>query len=70
MSRLRRFHGAPTTRLIVSVEDSFIEALDAHIGRGSRHPASGNRAEFVRLAIEEKLVRDKAALNKRMVSKG
>ena len=69
MSSLRRFNSEQVSRLIVSVLKAVVDEVDFVTQRGSRHPASGNRAEFVRLAIEEKLVRDKAALNKRMVGK-
>ena len=59
MSYRRKFHGAGINRLIVSVPVEDVEEIDALI-RG-RHPAKGNRSEFVRLAIREKLARDKWA---------
>ena len=48
---LRRFHGEPVTRLIVSVPMATVKSVDSAM-RPSR-----NRSEFVRLAIEEKLAR-------------
>lgn len=56
MSKNRIFKETPKTRLIVSVETSTVGLIDELIFRG--HPAKGNRSEFVRLAIEEKLERD------------
>ena len=57
--RLRRFHGAPVVRLIVSVAADEVERIDAHLVRGLPSWAMpGNRSEFVRVAIEEKLARD------------
>lgn len=63
MSKNRQFNGAPTIRLIVSVEQTTVTAVDALINYpwGNDHPVRGNRAEFVRLAIQEKLERDLAA---------
>lgn len=52
----RYFNGTPTTRLIVTCEQSVIDAVDSHIKR-SRY-TRGNRAEFVRQAIMEKLGRE------------
>ncbi|WP_061291124.1 hypothetical protein [Azotobacter vinelandii] len=62
MSKNRLFKDQSKTRLIVSVELDTVEAIDRLIGPpyGSKHPAKGNRSEFVRLAIEEKLARDLA----------
>lgn len=64
MSKNRLFRGAPTVRLITSVEASTVARIDELINYpfggypyGSRHPARGNRAEFVRLAIEVELAR-------------
>ena len=57
--RLRRFYGAPVVRLIVSVAADQVESIDAHLVRGLPSWAvPGNRSEFVRVAIEEKLARD------------
>lgn len=57
MSLCRRFHGAPVMRLIVSVPAEVLGRVDELLSaRG--HPARGCRAEFVRLAISEKLARD------------
>jgi metal-responsive CopG/Arc/MetJ family transcriptional regulator len=60
MSMARRFHGKPVMRLIVSVPDEVVQRVDNLLKLNRRHPARGNRAEFVRLAILEKLERDKA----------
>ena len=59
---LRRFHGEPVTRLIVSVTVSDVARVDRLIERrGSSWAWPGNRSEFVRLAIEEKLEREALA---------
>ncbi|CAN5736597.1 hypothetical protein BH18PSE1_BH18PSE1_08580 [soil metagenome] len=49
------------SRLIVSVPMEAVEAIDRLIAYpyGRDHPAHGNRSEFVRLAIREKLNREK-----------
>ena len=64
MSMCRRFEGAPVRRLIVSVPVETVREVDDLItGRWYlTHPARGCRAEFVRLAIAEKLERDRTAL--------
>lgn len=62
MSMARRFHGKPVTRLIVSVPDDVVAAVDRLLKLARHHPARGNRAEFVRLAIAEKLARDKGPI--------
>jgi metal-responsive CopG/Arc/MetJ family transcriptional regulator len=61
MSKNRLFGDKAKERLIVSVETAVIEAIDRLIcyPYGSQHPAAGNRSEFVRMAIEEKLARDR-----------
>lgn len=61
MSMCRRFHGARIMRLIVSVPADLVAEVDRLIDWriGSRHPAKGCRAEFVRLAVAEKLERDR-----------
>lgn len=59
MSMARRFHGKPVMRLIVSVPDDVVQQVDSLLKLARNHPARGNRAEFVRLAIVEKLARDK-----------
>ena len=56
MTKLRRFHGTPVVRLIVSVAASDVARLDDFL-----NPTRfwrGNRSEFVRAAIVEKLERD------------
>lgn len=55
MSMTRRFHGEPVSRLIVSVPLDVVHRMD-EVARG-KHPARGNRSEFIRLAIAEKLER-------------
>ena len=59
MSKNRLFHGNPTRRLIVSVDLDTVSKVDRLIGWQSnkRHPACGNRSEFVRQAIERELAR-------------
>ena len=54
----RKFKGAGImpVRLIVNVHPDTVAAIDKLIKW--RHPAQRNRAEFVRLALEEKLQRD------------
>lgn len=58
MSMARRFHGEPFERLIINVLASRVKEVDALISY--RHAARGNRAEFIRLAIDEKYGRDVA----------
>ena len=66
MSMCRRFYGEPVTRLIVSVPVDVVAELDSLIaGRWPKfHPARGCRAEFIRIAIAEKLERDSQATPK------
>ena len=62
---LRRFHGEPVTRLIVSVTVADVARVDRLIERhGSSWTWPGNRSEFVRQAIEEKLKREAIARTK------
>ena len=58
MSMCRRFKGAPVMRLIVSVPTETVVRIKALMANRD-HPARGCRAEFVRLAIAEKLARDR-----------
>lgn len=59
MKRKHRFGHAAKTRLIISIEERTVEQVDQLIrSRGAHHPARGNRSEFVRLAIEEKMQRE------------
>ncbi len=60
MSKNRLFNEASRTRLIVSVESDIVKTIDRLISYpcGNGHAAKGNRSEFVRLAVEEKLERD------------
>lgn len=68
MTMRRKFEGEPVNRLIVSVPVQVVEVIDQLIysrfpsTRHKIHPAKGNRSEFVRLAIMEKLERDHAAI--------
>ena len=57
MSMCRRFHGEAVVRLIVSVPTNVVVQIDC-LMKWVRHPARGCRAEFVRLALAEKLARD------------
>ena len=60
-SLCRRFNGAKVERLIVSVLAATVAQVDSLLNDGRRrHAARGCRAEFVRLAISEKLARDMA----------
>ena len=54
-NKLRRFHGEPVRRLIVSVSLATVNAIDDT--SRNRWGNCGNRSEFVRLAIEERLAR-------------
>ena len=56
MTKCRRFNGEPVNRLIVSVPRVVVAKVDAQIAATRR---SLCRSEFVRLAILEKLERDK-----------
>ncbi|EKT58478.1 hypothetical protein [Providencia sneebia] len=58
----RYFNDVPTTRLIVTCEQSVIDMVDIHI-RTDR-VTRGNRAEFVRQAIIEKLKKKIAQIAK------
>lgn len=60
MSKNRMFREQPKSRLIVSISAHTVSAIDQLIRHPSEsgHAARGNRSEFVRLAIEEKLARD------------
>ena len=62
MSMCRRFYGEVVRRLIVSVPVATVDQIDALLaGYGRRHPADRCRAEFIRIAIAEKLERDRKA---------
>ena len=70
MPMRRKFKGEPINRLIVSVPLSMVEQIDRvtrckypRPNRYNRHPAFGNRSEFVRLAIVEKLERDQLTID-------
>lgn len=56
MSMCRRFNGAPVVRLIVSVPAEMVAMVDSLLT--GPHPARGCRAEFVRLALADRLTRD------------
>jgi hypothetical protein len=62
MSMCRRFYGEEVRRLIVSVPVITVTEIDALLSGssfGKRHPANGCRSEFIRIAIDEKLQRDR-----------
>lgn len=69
MTMRRKFEGEPVNRLIVSVPVQVVEVIDQLIysrfpsTRHKIHPARGNRSEFVRLAIVEKLERDQVIID-------
>ena len=67
MSKNRVFNETSKARLIVSVESDTVKTIDRLIcyPYGNGHAAKGNRSEFVRLAIEEKLERDVVRLQNR-----
>ena len=54
----RYFNGIEKKRLIISVESHVVAEIDNLIHWP--HPAMRNRSEFIRQAIAEKLIRDKA----------
>ncbi|MGF0337508.1 hypothetical protein [Ectopseudomonas toyotomiensis] len=55
----RNFGGTPKIRMIVCIEKHTIEKLDQFVDAISeRRPCQGNRSEFVRQAIEEKMQRE------------
>ena len=66
MSMCRRFHGEPVTRLIVSVPVDVVAEVDRLLVGfwHYKHPAKGCRAEFIRIAIVEKLERDRQLVPK------
>jgi len=70
MPKRRKFGGQSVTRLILSVPVPMLGEIDRvtrckypRPNRCSRHPALGNRSEFVRLAIVEKLERDQVIID-------
>lgn len=66
MSMCRRFHGEPVRRLIISVPIVTVADID-NLMAGiwcRQHPAKGCRAEFIRIAIAEKLERDRETMPK------
>ncbi len=54
----RRFKGRPTERLIVTVPADVLRTVDRLMQAHPDHPACGCMAEFVRLALAEKLGRE------------
>ena len=55
----RNFGGTPKIRMIVCIEKHTIEKLDQFVDAiCERRPCQGNRSEFVRQAIEEKMQRE------------
>ena len=70
MQKRRKFGSESVTLLIVSVPVSVVGEIDRvtrckypRPNRYNRHPAFGNRSEFVRLAIVEKLERDQVIID-------
>lgn len=61
MSKNRMFRGKPTERLIIRIERETVDKIDEYL-RDGRSWISGNRSEFVRLAIENFLKREKLNL--------
>ena len=59
MPLCRHFHGAPVARLIASVPGALVEQIDALMREDRSHPARRCRSEFIRLALAEKLDRDR-----------
>lgn len=62
MSLCRHFHGEPVTRLIASVPTELVQQIDALLREDRQHPARRCRSEYVRLALSEKLKRDRRKL--------
>ncbi len=54
----RRFKGRPVSRVIATVPDDVLQQIDRLLMQHPAHPARGCMAEFVRLALAEKLGRD------------
>lgn len=65
MSMRRKFDGQPYVRTITNVHKDDVQAVDAFLRISRGHPARGCRAEFIRLAIAEKLARDQEAARTR-----
>ena len=59
MPLCRHFHGEPVARLIASVPVALVEQIDALMREDRSHPARRCRSEFIRLALAEKLERDR-----------
>lgn len=62
MSLCRQFHGEPVARLIASVPVALVEQIDALMREDRSHPARRCRSEFIRLALAEKLDRDRLSM--------
>lgn len=62
MTLCRHFHGEPVTRLIASVPTELVQQIDALLWENRQHPARRCRSEFLRLALAEKLKRDRRKL--------
>jgi metal-responsive CopG/Arc/MetJ family transcriptional regulator len=62
MTLCRHFHGEPVERLIASVPTALVEQIDALLWENRQHPARRCRSEFIRLALAEKLARDRRKL--------
>ncbi|WP_310461063.1 hypothetical protein [Sphaerotilus sp.] len=58
----RRFEGVPVERLIASVPTALVEQIDSLLWENRQHPARRCRSEYIRLALAEKLARDRRKL--------
>jgi metal-responsive CopG/Arc/MetJ family transcriptional regulator len=61
----RRFEGEPVSRLIASVPTELVQQIDALLWENRKHPARRCRSEYIRLALAEKLARDRRHLMNR-----
>lgn len=66
MPLCRQFHGEPVARLIASVPVALVEQIDALMRENRSHPARCCRSEFIRLALAEKLARDRVMISGRL----
>ena len=66
MPLCRHFHGEPVARLIASVPVALVEQIDALMREDRSHPARRCRSEFIRLALAEKLERDRLTISGRL----
>ena len=64
MTLCRNFHGEPVARLIASVPVELVQQIDALMREDRSHPARRCRSEFIRLALAEKLERDRLMISR------